>query len=477
MVRGARKIKLRELVKSVRILPTGTQFNGSSPANITLKALAVGFVPTAYEWYKGTGTAVVDTSQNFIIANSQVSAVETYKVIVKNNQGQSFEDTISITKVTDGNQGVPGKLPIQREWKTGDVYRNNDSVIDYIYHRATNTWWRLKDGYNNVTAQINPTIEFVQLNSLEQLAVNLLIAENANIAGFVFKDGKMVSQLPSLTNPYLVLDGGNGHLEARRGRIGSFEIDDDGLYYKDYGFKNIGGMLYPYKNDFLINTNGFKVTSDDLYSGSWCFENSIGQPFCSSQNNARVTWSVETGSEHYAVRIKMEGMYSWENHKGSLWVTGIAHSIPAILIDKGGLEISDGDLLIAKGHAYLNDGSLTLNNGDISVESGFIKANRAILAGLQVNTVSVNSDTTISSEIAVFAYNTTGSITIKLPANPPIGRRIEIKRTGAGAVVVDGNGKNIQRSATTSTYTIPTVGDMVMLTYAGTNWQMNKIGV
>lgn len=478
MIRGARKIKLRELVKSVKILPTGTQFNGASPTNITLKAMAVGFTAASYEWYKGTGMNVISSAQNFIVSNNQVSTVETYHVVVKDNKGQSFDDLITITKVTDGIQGIPGKLPVQREWKTGDVYRNNDSVIDYIYHRATNTWWRLKDGYNNVTAQINPTIEFVQLNSLEQLAVNLLIAENANIAGFIFKEGKMVSQLPNLTNPYLILDGSNGLIEARRGHIGKFEIDDDGLYYNDSGFKRIGGQLYPYKNDFLINTNGFKVTSDDLYSGSWCFENSFGQPFCSTQNNARVTWSVETGSEHYAVRVKMDGMYSWENHKGSLWVTGIAHSIPAILIDKGGLEISDGDLLLAKGHAYLNDGSLTLNKGNINIEDGFIKANRAILAGLQVDTATVNSDTTISSEIAVFSYNNTGTITIKLPANPPIGRRIEIKRTGSGGVVVDGNGKNIQRSTSaTSTYTIPTVGDMVMLTFAGTNWQMNKMGI
>lgn len=457
MVRGARKIKLRELVKSVRILPTGTQFNGSSPANITLKALAVGFVPTAYEWYKGTGTAVVGTSQNFIIANNQVSAVETYKVIVKNNQGQSFEDTISITKVTDGNQGVPGKLPIQREWKTGDIYRNNDSVIDYIYHRATNTWWRLKDGYNNVTAQINPTIEFVQLNSLEQLAVNLLIAENANIAGFVFKEGKMVSQLPDTTNPYLVLDGLTGQFNARRGHIGSFEIDDDGLYYNDSGFKNIDGQLYPYKNDFLINTNGFKVTSDDLYNGQWCFENAQGAPFCSSQNNARVKWNVETGNQHYAIRVSMEGMYQSPGHKGALWLTGIAKGMPALFIDRGGIDIQ---------------------NGNLNVLNGVAKMDQADISALCVNTLSVNSDTTIQKEVVVFAYNASLSITIKLPLNPPVGRVVKIKRTAAGGVVIDGNGKNMQRSTmSVAVFTIASQGDMIEVIYSGSSWQMNRLGV
>jgi hypothetical protein len=96
----------------------------------------------------------VRTNEQFIIANSQVSTVKTYHVVVKNSQGQ---------------------------------------VFDYICHRATNTWWRLKDDYNNVTTTINLGIEFVQLNSLEHLAVNLLIAENANIVGFVFKEGKKIS--------------------------------------------------------------------------------------------------------------------------------------------------------------------------------------------------------------------------------------------------------------------------------------------
>jgi hypothetical protein len=42
-INGARTIKLRELVKSVKILVTGTQFQGNSPNNITLKALTIGF--------------------------------------------------------------------------------------------------------------------------------------------------------------------------------------------------------------------------------------------------------------------------------------------------------------------------------------------------------------------------------------------------------------------------------------------------
>jgi hypothetical protein len=238
VVRGSRKIGLRERIKSVRIQATGTQFQNNTPSTITLKAVAQNFEAISYAWYKGTVTTVVGTNQNFVIAHDQVSTVETYRVVVKNNQNQEYEDSISITKVIDGPQGRPGQLPIQREWRFGDVYRNNDEVIDYIYHRATDSWWKLKPGYNNVIAGINPSNAFMQLNSLEQLAVNILIAENANIAGLIFKNEKLISQtLASNGSPNIEIDGKNGELkcykvEAKGGSVGALEIASNGLSYR-----------------------------------------------------------------------------------------------------------------------------------------------------------------------------------------------------------------------------------------------------
>lgn len=237
-VNGLRTIRLRERIKSVRIQATGTQFQNNTPSTITLKAVANNFEAISYAWYKGTGTTVVGTNQNFVIANNQIQTVETYRVVVKNNQNQEYEDSISISKVIDGPQGRPGQLPIQREWRFGDVYRNNDEVIDYIYHRATDSWWKLKPGYNNVVAQINPTNEFVRLNSLEQLAVNILIAENANIAGLIFKNEKLISQSPSVNNPNISIDGKNGKVVFKdanitAGYIGGLKLEDNMLSTED----------------------------------------------------------------------------------------------------------------------------------------------------------------------------------------------------------------------------------------------------
>ena len=352
-VNGSRTIRLRERIKSVRIQATATQFQNNTPSTITLKAIPYNFTAVSYAWYKGTGTTVVGTNQNFIVANTQVTTVETYRVVVKNNQNQEYEDVISISKVVDGPQGRPGQLPIQREWVVGDAYRNNDEVVDYVYHRATDSWWKLKPGYNNVTAQINPTNEFIRLNSMEQLAVNLLIVENANIAGFVFKDQQMVSQSPTPANPNLVLDGVNGQLKAMKGQIGEFNINE-GLEYSKQGFRIVGMQAKAYQKFFRFDKDGLKLINDDWYNGIFCSENESGFMQCNIGNNHNVRYEIETGGVDYYMKIFGTGKYRNETYKAALWIQAVAHAVDAILIERGGMTIKNGDLNIKNGVLRVN---------------------------------------------------------------------------------------------------------------------------
>ncbi|WP_158962603.1 hypothetical protein [Myroides fluvii] len=377
VVRGSRRIGLRERIKSVRIQATGTQFQNNTPSTITLKAVAQNFEAISYAWYKGTGTTIVGTNQNFVIAHDQVSTVETYRVVVKNNQNQEYEDSISISKVIDGPQGRPGQLPIQREWVAGDVYRNNDEVVDYIYHRITDSWWKLKPGYNNVTAQINPTNEFIRLNSMEQLAVNLLIAENANIAGFVFKDQKMVSQSPSPLNPNLTLDGVNGQLKALAGQIGEFQINE-GLEYNKEGNRIIAMQVKPYQKFFRIDKDGMKLVSDDWYSGNFCGEmSSGGNMVCYQGNTHNVRYEVSTGGVDYYLKIHGLGMLRGATYKAALWVKAVVRDADAILVEKGGVTVKNGNINVQDGEYMANgrEGVTGMKNiGGISlrVDKGII---------------------------------------------------------------------------------------------------------
>lgn len=222
IVRGSRTLKLREQAKTVKILPSATQFKGKEPNQIVLKAMPQNFVGKSYKWYRDGGTTIVDTAQQITIRNSAVDTVATFRVVCTSDDDKTYEDTISISKVENGEKGDVGKrgqMPIQREWKVGEVYRNNDEVIDYIYHRPSNSWWRLKDGITEATAKLDPDNNFVRMTSLEQLAVNLLIAEEANLGGLIFKDGRLVSQYPSTTNPNLIIDGINGKIIIKDGEF------------------------------------------------------------------------------------------------------------------------------------------------------------------------------------------------------------------------------------------------------------------
>ncbi|EHQ43479.1 hypothetical protein [Myroides odoratus] len=375
-VHGSRTIRLRERINSVRIQATGTQFQGNTPANLTLKAVPYNFTAVSYAWYKGTGTTAVGTNQNLIVANTQVAAVETYRVVVKNNQNQEYEDVISISKVIDGAQGRPGQLPIQREWKVGEVYRNNDDVVDYIYHRITDSWWKLKGGYNNVTAQENPTNEFIRLNAMEQLAVNILIAENANIAGFVFKDQKMISQSPSLSNPNLSLDGVNGELKVMKGQVGEFTINE-GLEYNKQGLRFVSNMLKTYQKFFRFDRNGLKLINNDWYSGAFCGQNENGFSYCAGGDTHSVKFEIETGGVDYYLKIFSEGKYRQNEYKGALWIQAVSSTIDAILIEKGGVTLKKGDINIYDGNYRANGkfgatGTLTIGSVQVQVNKGII---------------------------------------------------------------------------------------------------------
>ena len=229
-------IGIKEKAKHVRILGSATQFQGSTPANITLHAKLYGITAKSYAWYKGA-SSVVGTSQNFIIANNQVATIETYKVVVTAIDGQVYEDTLSISKVQNGATGESGKIIVQREWIVGDIYRNNSELIDYVYHRVTDSWWKLRVGFDNVTAAINPGAQFEKVTSMEELALTNIIAEGGNIAGFIFQEGKMISQKPNLQNPNLVLDGVKGEFIANSGFFGGFKIESNKIKSQDNQFE------------------------------------------------------------------------------------------------------------------------------------------------------------------------------------------------------------------------------------------------
>lgn len=91
----------------------------------------------------------------------------------------------------------------------------------------------------------------------ESVATELLLAENANIAGFVYRNNKMESQfIGSDGNPMLELDGVNGIIKAYKG------IWKGSIWY-EYINVNNGQILDPLKPNITLHQSG--LMSDIVY--------------------------------------------------------------------------------------------------------------------------------------------------------------------------------------------------------------------
>lgn len=182
----------------------------------------------------------------------------------------------------NGENGLPGQIPIQKEWKVGDTHRNTDEIIDYIYVRGANknvSYYYKRATKGTTTAGAPPTggatpTGYLRIDWLKELAVNVLLAEEASVAGFIFKDNQLISVRGTVGGvdadysgqanfiPNLILDGTEGdvkitgtvnatsgsfkgHIEANSGTIENVTISNaninaisvDGLLKVSTGFE------------------------------------------------------------------------------------------------------------------------------------------------------------------------------------------------------------------------------------------------
>ncbi|MDM1325919.1 hypothetical protein [Myroides odoratimimus] len=242
--------KLVDTAKTIRIQSTGTQFKGKSPEYILLRAIINNFKAKKIEWFRDD--VLTNINESVMVYNNQVSSFVVMKLRVTAVDGVVYEDSVTLSKVVDGTNGkdgVNGKdgkqgaVVVWTEWMTGAKHYNNEKEIYYIYHRPTQTVWKLKDGYNDIVAPANPDSRYVQQPHLEQVVTKVLVAEGANIAGFIFKNGKMVSQYPSPDNPDLILDGVKGEIIAKKLTIVPNSPADKFIDEKINGIE-VGGRNY-----------------------------------------------------------------------------------------------------------------------------------------------------------------------------------------------------------------------------------------
>lgn len=220
--------------------------------------LATGVTHYTTGWKTDPSQAVLSSSNKYLwnyesVTYTDGSYINTSPVIigVYGDKGDKGDPG------TPGSPGLPGQITIQKEWKPGDVHRNDDYIIDFIYVRAANKtdrkFYKLKSGYTSRTVPAGETIPststldtyYDEVAWMLALALKFLIAEEGNFANFIFKDQKLVSLRGTVNGaavdydaisdsdraifqPNIIIDGKNGEITAAGGKV-KFRFDGSGF--------------------------------------------------------------------------------------------------------------------------------------------------------------------------------------------------------------------------------------------------------
>ena len=247
------------LVTPTTITATAVQQNYTE--TITWSSLPVGIV-------SGTGTLkTLNTAELFTAGNTSVKI----KVVTPNG----LSDETTIVKVVDGAPGTPGSqgapgingtsgpTPRLLELVNGGQYENGQDFIDYAYYRSNDVnegWYTVKvvGGVRTVVTytggipDTSPTGSWVKAPFTKEMSFGTVVAEQANLAGFIFRNRTLNSQDVSYQSCTTTNDRGpfpNLSLDGKQGIIKFLEkmfLTKDGITIKDDCGRN--RMVFMFEN-------------------------------------------------------------------------------------------------------------------------------------------------------------------------------------------------------------------------------------
>lgn len=190
-------------------------------------------------------------------------------------------------QVSDGANGTDGTftaVPFRGVYQNGVNYYGNTTRTDIVYHRGSGKYYRANPlAPTNGTgyfSNIEPSVTYGWNNywlefgtSYDNIGTGMLLAENANIANFIFRNGKLFSSYEDGEGQaYLILDGTNGkifamdatirgEINALSGSIGALNIDHGGLSGTFADSTTIISTVYDLENKVNIDENKIEFSS------------------------------------------------------------------------------------------------------------------------------------------------------------------------------------------------------------------------
>lgn len=199
-----------------------------------------------------SGTGLIKTINSALFFSGSNTSAK-----IRIDTANGLYDEVTILKVRDGSGGAPGingtngPIPRLLEFVEGGEYENGGEYIDYAYYRSNdiNEGWytvRVIDNvrttaiYGGGVPDVTPiTGQWVKAPFAKEMSFGTVIAEQANLAGFIFRNQVLQSQaITSILNsctqttktvPNLTLDGFQGIVNFADKML----LRSDGVYLYD----------------------------------------------------------------------------------------------------------------------------------------------------------------------------------------------------------------------------------------------------
>lgn len=322
----------------------------------------------------------------------------------------------------DGQNGKDGFAIVFRgEFNASKVYYNNTLRRDVVKYNGT---YYLYKGTNGVALAWSTSNWETFGAQFESIATNLLLAENANIADWIIKDGKITSQNEYNSKPRAQFDGANGKIT---------------LISPKSTYTNAGGER-TYEHKLIIDSLNGRIEA--RHDGD-------------SFQNSGVAY------------VDSEGVFA--NFAG---IQALSYA--------SGIEIKGA--IVGSGNGKLNRTAYSTDSaiaGVVGIASNSASDPAPAYGGLffglktygmfmNIQVVTGTSHTITGSEDFISCYNSdTTNVYLPTSGRYP-GRVIYVKRLNGG-VNVYGNGKNIWSNASV-TYVSLSAGDIWFFVFDGNYW-------
>lgn len=270
-VKSAPAYKLVPDAASIRVVPgVGSSPDVLTPTSLKVKVLrnngyvveevTTGTLTYRYNYQTGDGTPLginstlqLSNAGNptyiqflyFDAATGMLVDLETVPFVRDGKQGDPGTPGANGQNGAPGVPGSRGPMPRMLEWRENYTYYRSAEYRDYVYFRSSNTtydgWYCVKDipinlynttpdGVKEYRARGNAgspdTAIFQKQDFVDSQVFGTIIAENANLAGFIFKDERLVSQTQVGSVPKIILNGKTGYASFISAEISDSRLEE-----------------------------------------------------------------------------------------------------------------------------------------------------------------------------------------------------------------------------------------------------------